>query len=121
MNRRVRSGRRLPMGTEVELKKQAGALATMDYGEATGLGYENQSADDYSTPFLRVLQPTSPAVVDGIAGAKPGAIINVATSSIFDDLLFVIGTTEQRWNEWKKRGEEGSTAGGSGFVASYTK
>ena len=67
---------------------KGGAIATYDYGEDVGAGFENQSKDDLALPFIDILQPTSPEVVKSQAaqsdGIRAGMIVNRVTGEVFD-------------------------------------
>lgn len=99
--------------TEVATTKQAGtAIAAYDYGEYAGTGFENQTRDDYSIPFLGILQGLSPQL-ETLDGSKPGMIVNTVTNDLYprDGVVFVPAWTEHSFVEWKPREE------GGGFVA----
>lgn len=95
-----------------EVKDQALAA----YADYTDLGFEDQSSDDYSIPFLGVLQPMSPIVQVPDAVARPGMIINTVTGELYkgtEGVVFVPAATVHNFVEWRPR-----DAGG-GFVAQY--
>lgn len=95
-----------------ELTKAAPTDVTkFDYGEDEGRGYEGQTADDIAIPFITVLQPLSPQVVDKMPGAEPGKLFNTVTDEIYDTLSFVPSHTEHVYVEWIPRDS------GGGFVA----
>lgn len=109
-------------GTDVaELKNQNTALAVVeDFGDEAGAGFENVGRDEYKIPFLRILQALSPQCQDpgagGLAGAKPGMIINTATNELYDGkkgLAFVPAFRTHNFVEFIHR-----DAGG-GLVAIY--
>lgn len=107
--------------SENELTKSAetGLVATPDYGNVEGTGFENQTRDDMSTPFMSLLQTNSPQCgeVDdgGIEGAKPGMFLNSATEEIYDGredgVVIVPATTEHLFVEYKPRDEGGGFVG----------
>src|SRR5258708_528880 len=86
-----------------------------------GAGFENLGRDEYITPFIRMLQPTSPSVVDQLPGAKGGHFINTATREFYPEFLMVPAAREEKWNEWVPRLADGSMPPdvGSGFLGSY--
>lgn len=85
------------------------------YEEFAGAGFENQSSDDYSIPFLRLLQALSP-ILQERDDLKQGMIINTVTGEAFPaktGLAFVPATTQHQFIEFRPR-----DAGG-GFVGAY--
>lgn len=94
--------------------KAATALATVDYGDDAGGGFENTTQGDFKMPWLRVLDAKSKQV-ETVEGAKAGKLINTVTSALFDSVLFIPAITEAWYVEWKPRAEGGG--GGQGFVA----
>lgn len=104
--------------TDLAKKEQAGALAVPDYGQYAGRGFENTNQDDYSMPFLTILQALSPQVqkADGgyIEGAEPGMLLLTSSGSIYagdEGVEFVPVTTQHVFIEWVPR------KAGGGFVA----
>lgn len=102
------------------------SMSTVDYGEDAGAGFQNQTQDDVSLPFIDVLQPGSPEVLassDG--GVRAGMIINRVTGEVFeavDDkpgVVIVPAITEHCYTEWKpKKGPGGELLKG-GFVGRH--
>lgn len=85
------------------------------YEEFAGAGFENQTSDDYSIPFLHILQALSP-VLQERDDLKQGMIINTVTGEAFpakDGIAFVPATTQHQFIEFRPR-----DAGG-GFVGAY--
>ena len=105
-------------GTDlVEQKAGSTDLAVYEGYEADrGAGYENQSSDDISVPFIEILQSQSPEVqVDD--GPRAGTLINRTTGEIWpgkDGVAFVPSTTSHELVEWVPREK------GGGIVASYS-
>jgi len=100
-----------------------GQTAMVDYGEDAGTGFENQSVDDVSIPFIDILQPGSPEVVTaGKGGARAGEIINRVTGETWEGdtgIVVIPAITEHVYTEWKpKKGPNGETLPG-GFVARH--
>jgi hypothetical protein len=70
------------------------------------------TADEQTIPFLKILQPLSPAVQEdgdgAISGARPGMFLNSATEQLYDGkvgITIVPITHERNFTEWKpKRG-----------------
>ena len=99
-------------GKEVAGKKSTEVGQVIDYGEDAGAGFENQSREDISIPFITVLQALSPQVSkETVEGAKSGMLFNTVTEELIDDVTFVPGYTEHVYVEWVPRKE------GGGFVA----
>lgn len=96
-------------------KAAASLPANYDYG-AGNLGFEGTSGEDFSIPFLGVLQPMSPLVSTNDA-ARPGMIVNTVTGSLVkgaDGVPFIPCATKHNYIEWKKE-----RSGGSSFVAEF--
>lgn len=105
--------------TKNELAKQdaAGALALpggYDYGDDSGAGWENTGSEDFTIPFLAVLQSNSPQVGEAeaeyIKGAVPGMLMNTATQELYagkDGVEFVPCYTQHLFVEWKNRQTDG--------------
>lgn len=92
----------------------AGALVAADYGEYATLGFEGHSQDDYSIPFIGVLQSNSPIVAEEDAEARPGMILNTVTGDLYkgsEGVRFIPVVTQHNYVEWRPR-----DAGG-GFVS----
>jgi hypothetical protein len=108
--------------TGLAKREQAGALAVAyDYGTLSGVGFDNQTNEDISIPFLGVLQPMSPEVTGddgkGIDGAKAGMLFNTVTNELFDGkdgVIFQPVDTSHVFVEWRPRNQ------GGGFVAVHT-
>lgn len=106
--------------TEIATQEQAKgstAVATYDYGEDAGVGFEGSKPSDFKPSFLRILQPNSPQVVDELPGAKMGLWIDSITNEVFKDILFVPAWREHVYVAWKPRNEGGG--GGEGFGGVY--
>lgn len=92
-------------------KKKETALAVMDnsvFEQDAHDGMDNITADDVALPFLKVLSPLSPEVVDGNSGAKAGMIHNTVTGQVFDGaqgILVVPCHFERKYIEWAPRGQ----------------
>lgn len=92
-------------------KKKETALAVIDNslfeGDAHD-GMENISTEDVALPFLKVLSPLSPEVVDGNQGAKAGMIFNTVSGQLFDGtagIKVVPCYYERKYIEWTPRGQ----------------
>lgn len=102
------------------IDQSGGAVATMDefdYGEDAGAGFDNQTSEDVSIPFIVVLQPGSPLVQAPDSNYKAGMIINNTTGEILGDtktgVSFVPALTEHFLVEWVPRDN------GGGFVGQH--
>lgn len=76
-----------------EEKAKGTALQTIDYGKYAGAGKENVTREEFTVPFIRILQANSPQCrppeAGGIDGAKAGMIINTGTGELFDGKIGV--------------------------------
>lgn len=96
---------------ELAKKAAGGALAPkFDYGEDAGSGFEGTSSEDFTIPFLAILQSGSPQVkkksAEYIEGAEEGMLYNTATGEIFDGdagVQIVPCYTEHLYIEWRNR------------------
>lgn len=96
----------------------AGALATTDFGEFGGVGFDNQTSQDLAIPFLGLLQDLSPQVKKKndkfIEGAEPGMMFNTVTNELFPETVYIVPCfTEHVYVEWKPRDQ------GGGFVGTH--
>jgi len=100
-------------------KKEAAALVTFegysDYGQE---GFDNTGKEDFSIPFLTVLQQLSPQLSEDdaayIEGAKQGMILNSVTGDLYSPetgVPFQPVITQHVYVEWVPRNS------GGGFVA----
>jgi hypothetical protein len=95
--------------TELAEKKTT-ALATYDYGDHAGAGFDNVTKEDIAIPFLTLLQKMSPEL-DSVDGAKAGMILNTVTNEVSDTIRFVPAITRQTFVEWVPRDEGGGIVG----------
>ncbi len=83
-------------GASQEMTKRAaeGAVVAPSYADDAGAGFEDVGRDELLIPFLRVLQSNSPQCDETSgayqADARPGMLINTATSELFDGKLGVL-------------------------------
>lgn len=94
-------------------EKGTNNLATVDYGEYANHGFENTSSDDFSIPFLDILQGQSPEV-ESLPSAKPGMFHNTVTDDLFDGkegVSVVVVATNHEYVEWIPRTRGGGIAG----------
>ena len=88
----------------------AGLPAAFDYGADAGGGFENQTADDYSVPFIALLQSKSKEVEKEDSVLRAGMLMLTDTKEAFDGkkgLLFVPATTQHVINIWTPRDKGG--------------
>lgn len=67
-------------------------LELYDYSKDAGAGMENIGSDEYSIPFVKIVQTNSPTarpVAEGGLGAPVGSILNTATSEFYDGKIGV--------------------------------
>lgn len=100
--------------TEVAVKDQNTAMAEYGaYADYAGAGFENQTSDDYSIPFLQILQALSPQIQENDA-LRQGMILNTVTGEVFEGkkgIAFVPATTQHVYVEWKPRDAGGGFVG----------
>lgn len=92
---------------------------SFDYGEMAGGGWENTGSDDFTIPFLAIIQAMSPQLSETeagfIDGAKAGMLLNTASQEIIDGkegIEFVPCLTQHVFVEWRNRQTDGG-----GFIA----
>jgi hypothetical protein len=84
-----------------------------DYGTMAGSGFEGVTQDDFTMPFLNVLQPMSPECSNN-PDARPGMLINSVTKELFDGkkgVVFVPVARQHVFVEWKPRDQGGGIVG----------
>lgn len=94
-------------------KKEIGMV--LDYGTDAGIGFENQTAADFTIPRIMVLQDNS-KLCKSSEKARPGMFYNTVTEELFpgkEGVLFVPVVTKHVFNEWIPRKK------GGGFVGSH--
>lgn len=93
------------------------ATAGYDYGQYAGAGFENQTKDDYSIPFLAILQSNSKEVKSN-ESARGGMLMNTVTKELYsskEGVAFVPCYTQHMVCEWIP------LDAGGGFVASHER
>lgn len=97
-----------------EVVPQKSQLPTVyhDYGSMSGSGFEGSTHEDFSMPFLSLLQPMSPECASN-PEARPGLLMNSVTKQLHKELIFVPCARQHVYVEWKPR-----DAGG-GIVARH--
>jgi hypothetical protein len=94
----------------VKRTKEVRDLATIDYGEDEGGGYEGQTTEEIQIPFLALLQALSPQVTEG--DMKAGQLFNTVTEESYgDSVLFVPSRREIAFVEWVPRDKGGGFVG----------
>lgn len=89
--------------------------AVINFQEDANKGLEGADKDSYAIPFLMILQPGSPGVVDSsIEGAKAGMFINSVTKELIVNPLLVPCAFQRRWIRWAPRET------GGGFKGEFT-
>jgi len=96
---------------QVQVKEEAGALATNLFEADANAGSQNITQEDLALPFLKVLGQLSPEVNKQnskfINGAQPGMIVNSVTKELHDGAkgINVIPVHyERQYVEWQDRG-----------------
>lgn len=91
------------------------ALTANDaYAEYAGSGFENQTQDDYSIPFITILQALSPQLQEPDTALKQGMIFNTVTADAFPGnkgVCFVPALTQHEFIEFKPRDSGGGFVG----------
>ena len=101
------------MSTDVTLRP-TDELELYDFGDDVGDGFEDQTSEDYSIPFISVLQGLSPQVEDETLGARPGMLYNTVTEELYkgsDGFEFVPVVTQHVFVEWVPRDAGGGFVG----------
>ena len=100
--------------TDVAVKEQNTAMAEYGaYADYAGAGFENQTSDDYSIPFLQILQALSPQLQENDS-LRQGMILNTVTGEVWEGkkgIAFVPATTQHVYVEWKPRDAGGGFVG----------
>lgn len=109
-------------GSELAVVEENLPPAVYDYGDDAGAGFEDMGRDDFATPFLYVLQPTSPITMTNDE-ARPGMLINTVSGELYkaekakgaghEGISFIPVFRQHQLIEWKPRDDKG---GGGGFV-----
>ncbi len=91
---------------EAMVPKGETGMAEYDYGKYAGGGFEGQSDEDYTLPWLVVLQSGSPQVDpekkhEDFPDAKAGMFFNTATEELYEEVYAVPSITEHVFTEWK--------------------
>ena len=97
-------------GSKTELVKApntAVSTAVIDFAADEGA-----DRDSFAIPFLAILQPMSPQVVDGeIEGAKAGLFINSVDLTLMESPMVIPCAFQRRWIRWTPRETGGGYKG----------
>lgn len=92
----------------------------IDYSAYQGMGREEARIEDYSVPFLRILQKGSPEVDENdgkyIAGARPGDILNTVSNAVYPGKIGITAIPcmfHREYVQWVPR------EAGGGFVSTH--
>lgn len=107
--------------TEELVTQGTQALSAPDYGDLAApagqvaQGFENQSNQDVSVPFIKLAHAMTPAVTEGkVEGLAPGMWFDSVTGRTWKNpkgLLFVAATTSHEYTEFKSLDEGGGFVG----------
>ena len=96
--------------SEVSIKKEAGAVATINLEQFADEGFDNVDSNSLALPFLKVLGQLSPQVTQGDsqfnADARPGMIYNTVTNELYngaDGMDVIPCFYKLEYIEWKDR------------------
>ena len=117
----AQKGRHMAAAKKEVAVKEDNLPVAYDYGDDAGAGFEGTSRDDFTMPFLYILQSNSPIVEQGLVdAARPGVLMNSATQEMYPadqakadhtGLAFIPCHRQHIFVEWKpNRG---------GFVAQH--
>ena len=100
---------------EVAEAKTTAVGAALNFAADAGLGLEGADKDSLAIPFLSILQPMSPQVVDEtVEGAKAGLLINSITNDLYKTVQVVPVAFQRRFLRWALREI------GGGYRGEYT-
>lgn len=111
--------RRAPEPQHNESSSQAAAdprslPTTINFQEDAGKGQEGVDRESVAIPFLAILQPGSPQVVNAVEGARPGLFANSVTNAFYDSPIIIPCAFQRRWVRWAARET------GGGFKGEFT-
>lgn len=98
------------------------AMTSFDYGEdavpvgQVGRGFEGQTNEDVSIPFIKLMQPGSPQVAgQTIEGIQAGMFLHTVSNKLWSNktggLLYVCGFTRHEFLQWKPEAQGGGFVG----------
>ena len=100
---------------EMAQAKTTAVGAALNFAADAGMGLEGADKDSLAIPFLGVLQPLSPIVVDElVVGAKAGLLINSITNELYKTVQVVPVAFQRRFLRWALR------ENGGGYRGEYT-
>ena len=80
------------------------AIALMNFQDDAGAGQEGADKESFAIPFLLMLQPMSPVVVDELVpGAKAGMIMNTVTNTLYKTAEIIPVAFSRRFLQWAPR------------------
>lgn len=86
--------------------------AAMNFIEDAGKGMEGADKDSFAIPFISVLQPLSPCIVDGtLPGAKSGLFHNSITNALSESVQVIPVAFQRRFLAWMPRSKGGGFKG----------
>lgn len=97
--------------------EDAGALASIDFGEHAGAGTQNMTGADQAIPFLSLLQALSKVISDPsqkVDGAQAGMIMDSVSKQLYDGdtgIVFLPCNTQRVYVAWKGEPGSGTVAG----------
>lgn len=103
--------------TEIEKLTATKALSKFDYGEDAGAGYEGQSSEDVTIPFMKLLQDLSPELKRDDLGEqriRSGMWFNTVTNKLYSSdkgFLFVPSMTKHCYARFTPRAQGGGFHG----------
>jgi len=101
---------------EIVKQEPGGALAETDFGDDAGMGFENQTQNDITIPFLGLLQKMSPQLTktdtEYIKGAEDGDLFNTVLQQVVPSPCYIVPCyTENMYVEWVPRDDGGGFVG----------
>jgi hypothetical protein len=91
------------------------SIGLYNYGDYSGVGFEETKGSDLSIPFMNLLQSNSPEVEEELVpGAKTGDMLNTVTGELIKGdtgFVFLPVHKEEAWVEWVPRIKGGGFVG----------
>lgn len=100
-------------GTAVTQAAKSSVGQVLNFAADAGAGLEGADKDSFAIPFLVVLQPLSPVVVDKtVPGAEAGMLMNSVTQELYGrEAFFVPCAFQRRFVRWQSRKKGGGFKG----------
>lgn len=96
---------------KTELKEVQNTAVSTGFEDYGATGFENQTQEDYSIPWLAILEALSPALEEN-KDLRPGWLYNSATGEAYQEgVVFVPAITKHSFVEYKPRGQGGGFVG----------